>query len=101
MPRSRKLKLVWSAAARADLIRLREFITPHNPEAARRAAQTIKKGAALLLEHPAIGTRIEEREDRELFIPFGQRGYILRYRLHENTIVILRLWHGREDREAE
>ena len=105
MPRTRTLRLVWSAAARADLIRLREFIAPHNPEAARRAAQTIKKGAALLLEHPVIGTRIEEREDRELFIPFGQRGYILRYRLHEDThedtIVILRLWHGREAREAE
>lgn len=98
MPRNQMLTLVWSAAARADLIRLRQFIHPHNPDAARRAAQTIKKGTALLLEHSVIGTRIEDREDRELFIPFGQRGYILRYRLHENTIVVLRLWHAREDR---
>lgn len=98
MPRPRKLKLVWSPAARRDLIRLREFIEPHNPDAARRAAEALKKAADLLLEHPAIGMRIEDRDDRELFIPHGQRGYIMRYRLHNETIVILRLWHGLEDR---
>jgi len=99
MPRNQKLKLIWTVTARADLIRLRQFIEPHNPDAARRVANAIKKATVLLLEHPAIGARIEEREDRELLIPFGQRGYILRYRLHDGAIVILRLWHVRETRE--
>ena len=98
MPGSRTLRLVWSPAARNDLIRLREFIGEHNPDAARRAAEALKKAADLLLKHPGIGPRIEGREDRELFVPFGQRGYVLRYRLDEETIVILRLWHGLEDR---
>ncbi|MEJ2389346.1 MAG: type II toxin-antitoxin system RelE/ParE family toxin [Chromatiaceae bacterium] len=98
MPRSRALKLVWSQAARRDLIRLREFIEPHNPAAARRAAAMLRKAANLLQEQPGIGRRIEGREDRELSVPFGQRGYLLRYRLHEDTIVILRIWHGLEDR---
>lgn len=98
MPGSRTLRLVWSPAARNDLIRLRDFIGEHNPDAARRAAEALKKAANLLLEHPGIGPRIEDREDRELFVPFGQRGYVLRYRLDEETIVILRLWHGLEDR---
>lgn len=49
MPGPRTLKLVWSPAARADLIRLRAFIEHHNPEAARQAAAAIKKGASLLL----------------------------------------------------
>ncbi|MEJ2327297.1 MAG: type II toxin-antitoxin system RelE/ParE family toxin [Chromatiaceae bacterium] len=98
MPRSRALKLVWSQAARRDLIRLREFIEPHNPAAARRAAALLRKAANLLQEQPGIGRRIEGREDRELSVPFGQRGYLLRYRLHEDTIVILRIWHGLEDR---
>ncbi len=99
MPGHRTLKLIWSPAARTDLIRLREFIEPHNPDAARRAAEALKKASNLLLDHPAIGARIEDREDRELFIPHGQRGYIMRYRLHQQTIVILRVWHIREDRE--
>ena len=98
MPRSRKLKLIWLPVARQDLIRLREFIELHNPDAARRAAEALKKAASLLLEHPAIGVRLEDREDRELFIPHGQRGYIMRYRLHVETIVIVRVWHGLDDR---
>jgi len=78
MPRSRTLALIWSTAARADLIRLREFIEPHNPEAARSAAQALKKATGLLVRHPGIGKRLEGRQDRELVVPFGQRGYIIR-----------------------
>ena len=68
MPGSRTLRLVWSPAARNDLIRLRDFIGEQNPDAARRAAEALKKAANLLLEHPGIGPRIEDREDRELFV---------------------------------
>lgn len=100
MPRSRTPTLIWSAAARADLIRLREFIEPHNPEAARNAAQSLKKAASLIVRHPGIGKRLDGRQDRELVVPFRQRGYIIRYRLDEDAIVILKIWHGLEDRES-
>jgi plasmid stabilization system protein ParE len=99
MSRSKPPVLIWSVAARADLIRLRQFIEPHNPNAARNAAQTIKNAANLILQHSGIGKRLEGRQDRELFVPFGQRGYVIRYRLDENAIVILKIWHGLEDRE--
>jgi plasmid stabilization system protein ParE len=36
------------------LVRLRRFIAPHNPDAARRAAETLKKAARLLVEHPGL-----------------------------------------------
>ena len=98
MPRSRTPTLIWSTAARADLVRLRQFIEPHNPEAARRAAQSLKKAAHLIQQHPGIGKRLEGRQDRELFVPFGQRGYIVRYRLDGDAIVILKIWHGLEER---
>lgn len=98
MPGPRTLKLVWPPPARRDLVRLRDFTRQRNPDAAGRAAETLKKAANLLIEHPGIGPRIVDREDRESFVPIGQRGSVLRYRLHEDTIVILRLWHGLEDR---
>lgn len=90
--------LKWTEAARADLIRLRRFIEPKNPVAARRAAEALKKGADLLLEHPGMGRRLEGRPDRELDIPFGKRGYVMRYRLDGDDIVILKIWHSREER---
>lgn len=95
---SSSLTLIWTNTAIADLQRLRTFIEQHNPHAARRAAQTIKQAAIRLLDHSELGKLLDGREDRELFIPFGQRGYVLRYRLDGNTIVILKLWHGLEDR---
>ncbi len=100
MSETRKLTLVCSPAARRDLIRLREFIQPHNPRAAQHASETIQKTARLISENPAIGSRIEGREDREFFTPFGQRGYVLRYQIIDQIIIILKVWHARENREV-
>lgn len=98
MPSTGSPTLKWSPAAIADIQRLRAFIEPHNPEAVRRAAASLKQVAGLLLTHPGIGKRLEGRQDRDLFVPFGQRGYVMRYRLDGDEIVILRIWHGLEDR---
>lgn len=99
MPQSKTSPLIWSLTARADLIRLREFIAPHNPEAAKNAAKSLKKAANLIIQHPGIGTRLEGRQDREPFVPFGKRGYVIRYRIDGTAIVILKIWHSLEERE--
>ena len=93
-----QMKLLWSPDARRDVIRLREFIKTKNPYAAQKAAQTIRKAINLIRENPYIKNKIEGREDRELFTSFGKRGYILRYRIEKETIIILRIWHTRENR---
>ncbi len=90
--------LIWSPAARDDIARLRRFIEPDNPEAARRVAERLKKVTNLLLAYPGAGKRLEGRLDRELLVPFGKHGYIIRYRLDGETIVILRVWHALEDK---
>jgi len=93
--------LKWSETALADLQRLRQFIEPHNPEAARRAAEVLKKGATILIDHPGLGRRLDGRHDREIAIPFGKRGYVMRYRLDDDDIVILKIWHTLEDRNQD
>jgi plasmid stabilization system protein ParE len=98
MPTPRTPALKWSPAALQDVVRLREFIEPHNADAARRAAESLKKAAKLITTHPGIGKRLEGRDDRELIVPFGQRGYVMRYRLDGDDIVILRVWHSLEER---
>ena len=98
MSRTGKLSLIWSATARSDLIRLREFIQPHNSRAAKKSSDKILKAAKLILDNPAIGKPIEGRQDYELVTPFGQNSYILRYQIIEQNIVILKVWHSREDR---
>ena len=94
-----KPELIWEPGAVDDLSRLREFIEPHNPKAAANAARRIIEAANLLLDNPYLGHPIEELpEFNQLFIPFRKRGYTLRYRVQGNKIIILRIWHARENR---
>jgi len=90
-------KLIWQPCALADLNRLRSFIKPHNIIAASRASATILRATERILQYPQIGQLIFA-EFYELFIPFGRRGYILRYRLQGDVIIILRIWHSLEKR---
>ena len=97
MPAPRKL--IWTQRAGEDVARLREFIQAYHSAAAKRAALRIQEAASLLLEQPAIGRPVLELpEYRDLFISFGSRGYVLRYRLEGDTVVIVRVWHFREAR---
>lgn len=91
--------LIWSPAAQRDIKRLHDFIKSENPEAAKRSIQAIRKSALSLVNFPALGKRLEGRQDREVFVPFGKRGYVIRYRLDGVIPVILRIWHSLESKE--
>lgn len=92
-------KLIWDHGAVDDLSRIRAFIAPHNKKAAQNAARRIIESANFLLENPYLGRPLEDMPAfSELFIPFGQRGYVMRYRVEDESIIILRIWHAREDR---
>lgn len=91
------IDLIWSPAAQRDLNRLYRFIKSENPEAAKRSVQAIRKTAISLVNFPALGKKLEGRQDREVFVPFGKRGYVIRYRLDGVIPIILRVWHSLEN----
>lgn len=35
---------------------------------------------------------------RELIVPFGSAGYVIRYVVHADEVLILRIFHALEDR---
>jgi len=95
------MNLVWLPEARDDIRRLFDFLLDKEPDAAVRMLQRVRSGAATLLEFPYAGKRMDEAtERRELFVPFGVGAYVLRYRLRDETIVVIRVWHSRELRDA-
>ena len=91
-------KVIWLTEAIDDLVRLREFIGDKNREAAKRAAITIKNMAKILEDYPDIIHPLEDFPDfHDLVVPFGSVGYIVRYRIEENTVYILGIRHSKEE----
>ena len=93
--------LRWLPEAVLDLARVRDFIRINNPDAAARAAKRIIEAVQKLRAHPLIGRPvidIERPKLRDLFIPFGQAGYYGRYTVTDDEIIMVRIWHSRENR---
>jgi len=88
--------LIFSKAAVHDLVRLREFIAKHNPNAAQRVSRRLRGAIKGLVNSPQIGRPVPDLpgEIRELI--FGK--YVVRYEVRTNSLYVLRLWHGKEDR---
>jgi plasmid stabilization system protein ParE len=92
------MQVRWTAAARSDLVRLYEFLAPVNRRAAVHAIQSLRAAPARLLrQHPRLGARVADlapREVRRLFVG----DYELRYEVRGEVIIVVRLWHTRENR---
>nr|WP_292152442.1 type II toxin-antitoxin system RelE/ParE family toxin [Brevundimonas sp.] len=83
--------------AQADLRRLGQFLVAKSPRAARRAVNLIEEALISLQEMPDR-TPIREDGIRELMVRFGAGGYVARYRVMADHVIVLRIFHMREDR---
>ncbi|MBI4745407.1 MAG: type II toxin-antitoxin system RelE/ParE family toxin [Deltaproteobacteria bacterium] len=91
-------KVVWLDEAVEDVVRLREFIEPHNREAAIRAAKAIQNGTKILEGYPNIAHPVEVMPDyNDLIIPFGAGNYVLRYRIEGGCVYVIGVRHSREE----
>jgi addiction module RelE/StbE family toxin len=94
----------FAPAALRDLEKLREFLRPKNPAAAKQAAAVISKAVKVLGQHPQIGrpaeqTDVDDPEGhtyRELPIGFGNGGYVVLYRHDGELVTVLALRHQKE-----
>lgn len=88
----------FSPAAIRDLERLREFLRPKSPIAARRSGEAIVKAVQVLGLQPQLGRPIEDMPDefREWVIDFGDSGYVARYRIDPDIITILAVRRQKE-----
>ena len=91
-------RLIWTPQALTDVQRLYRFLAGKNIDAARRAVQAIRQGVKVLTLQPGMGRPIEDLpiEFREWLIDFGDSGYVARYRLDGEVIVVLAVRHQKE-----
>ena len=92
-------EIVWTESAVDDLNHHYDFLKINNADAAARAVQGIVYSAESLQENPRRGTAISQSQGlRKLFVSFGKYGYVIHYTLLEDDVIILRVYHGRENR---
>ena len=49
-------------------------------------------------KRPLAYRRLRDRETRRYGFKINRTSYLVDYRIHPDQIVILRVWHGRQDR---
>ena len=91
-------QVTFAPAAIRDLQRIRDFLRPKNPDAARRAGEAIRQGVRFLGTQPRLGRMIDDLPEayREWLIDFGDSGYVLRYRIDGDAVTILVIRRQRE-----
>jgi plasmid stabilization system protein ParE len=91
--------ILFSSEAVSDIERVRKFLDVKNPDAAVRAIGAIWAALERLEHFPEIGKPIKDGRIRQIIVRFGQRGYIVRYRIQPNDVIfVTRIWHGLEAR---
>ena len=91
-------RVTFAPAAIRDLQRLRDFLRPKSADAARRAGEAIRQGVKILGAHPRLGRIVDDlpEEFREWLIDFGDSGYVVRYRMDDDVVPILKVRHQKE-----
>lgn len=95
------MKLFYAPEGVEDLRRLHDFVAAKDPLAARRLSKSLSDGIKRLKQFPHMGRRV--RQSADVWAPEEIRDwvtgtYIARYLLLDETIVILRVWHQKENR---
>jgi plasmid stabilization system protein ParE len=93
------VKLEWLASALADLDRFAEFLHERHPRLAAIVADEILRKTESLIEHPLLGRPIAGREKfRQIALRVLGATYVFQNRLDNERVVILRVFHAREER---
>jgi plasmid stabilization system protein ParE len=89
--------LRWTQSAYADLRRLYEFLEPVDPHVAARAARLIFSRVERIPAQPRLGERLPRFGSREVRRVLAAK-YEIRYEVTDKEVVVLRIFHSREDR---
>ena len=91
------MKIKWTSKALSDLVRLYEFLAVKNKRAAAQIVQSLSAAPDRLLDQARIGEKLDEFDPREVRRIIVSH-YEMRYEIQETNIIVLRIWHTREDR---
>ena len=89
-------RFVLTAAARADVSEIADYIREDNPDAARRVVSSLQEAMGKLAKSPGMG-HLREDLTRRPFRFWPVYSYLIVYRPETRPIQILRVLHGARD----
>lgn len=90
------MRIRWTPAAAADLEHIKDYLKEHYPHLAQSTATQLYEAIRSLKASPHRGRKGREEGTRELV--FTRLPYIAVYRVREQDIQILHIYHGAQDR---
>lgn len=90
------MHILWTPAAASDLQNLSDYLKDHHPHYRQPSLRKIYAAIHSLKEWPHRGRVGREDGTRELLFP--PLPYIAVYRVKEQSIEVLRIYHGAQDR---
>lgn len=91
------MRIDYTEDAIEDLVQLREFIAAKDPAAANRHARSLIERITQLGDQPYLGHAVYYAPEPESIRDLIVGNYIVRYALLVEQILILRIWHHKED----
>ena len=90
------MRIRWTPAAAADLKAIHDYLAAHEPQRARPTVIELRQGLRKLKQFPHIGRPGSKEGTRELL--HERLPHIIVYRVREDAIEILHIWHPAQDR---
>ena len=90
------MRLRWTPAAAEDLESIHTYLSQHHPSFAQPTIRLLYNSARSLRNFTERGRPGTISETRELVLP--RLPYIIVYRVTDQVIEILRIYHGAQDR---
>jgi len=90
------MRIRWTPAAAADLQRINDYLKDYHPHYRQATISKVYGAIQSLKEWPHLGRFGREEGTRELL--FAPLPYVAVYRVSEQSIEVLRIYHGAQDR---
>jgi addiction module RelE/StbE family toxin len=90
------MRIRWTPAAAADLAQISDYLKNRHPRYRQPTTRRLYEAVRSLTDSPARGRPGRESGTRELLFP--PLPYVVVYRLREQDIEVLRIYHVAQDR---
>jgi plasmid stabilization system protein ParE len=92
------LRVELRPAAECDLDRLAQFMAALDERAADRRERWLRETIRKIGVRPLIGRPGPDSSLRERVLRYGKSSYLVRYQVTAESVIVTRIWHGKEDR---